>query len=63
MAVQLRDESGQGRAPGIGEVGFADVLGRRLRRVEAERLEPVELEYDGEEAVRERLRVPAPAGG
>ena len=30
--------------------------------MEAERLEPVELEYDGEEAVRERLRVPAPAG-
>src|SRR5439155_27347136 len=57
VAVQPCDELREGRAPPVGQPRFPDVLGRRLRRVEAQRLPPIELEDESEEAMPERFEL------
>src|SRR6266851_8473093 len=61
VAVQLCDELRERRAPPVGQPRFPDVLGRRLRRVEAQRFPPIELEDEREEAMPERFGVAAGA--
>src|SRR5712691_3302117 len=61
VAVQPCDELRERRAPPVGQPRFPDVLGRRLRRVEAQRLPPIELEDESEEAMPERFGVAAGA--
>src|SRR6185312_6566124 len=62
VAIQLRDETGERRAPALGQPRFPDVLGGRLRSVEAQRFPLVELEHEREESMPECLRVAAGAG-
>src|SRR5712664_870448 len=61
VAVQLGDELRERRAPPVGQPRFPDVLGRRLRCVEAQRFPPIELENESEEAMPERFGVAAGA--
>src|SRR5258706_9044483 len=49
VAIQLRDETGERRAPALGQPRFPDVLGGRLRCVEAQRFPLVELQHEREE--------------
>jgi len=62
MPVQLRDEAGERRAPPVGQPRLPDVLGWRLRCVEAQRFPPVELEDEREEPMPERFGVAAGTG-
>src|SRR5439155_12410199 len=61
VAVQLRDEVGQCRAPPVGQPGFPDVLRRCLLGVKAQRFPLVQLEDEREEAVAERFDLAAGA--
>src|SRR5437667_11622076 len=62
VAIQLRDKTGERRAPALGQPRFSHVLSGRLRCVEAQRLPLVELEHEREEPMPERFRVTAGTG-
>ena len=62
VAIELRDETGERRAPSVGQPGFAHVLSGRLRCVEAQRFPLVELEHEREEPMPECFGVAAGAG-
>jgi hypothetical protein len=62
VAIQLRDETGERRAPALGQPRFPDVLGGRLRCVEAHRFALVELQHERDKPMPECLGVAAGAG-